>query len=303
MGSLENLKSLNRHKRLKRLRTLNYLMDWLRYNISTRSTIIIGVLLLLFFGFFLPFRAGKANNPNGNNSLKNLASAQVSNPASDNDLHRSTVLPAQTQTQSRTQTQKKTQAQTIAPTPEHSSKIKADFSNAIFVGDSITFGFKNSHNTPVKQDHVYAKIGAHVYEGIGLLGDNSDLIKSRCNGSVDYVFLMFGANDYGYDAKSYKQWYKELVEHSKKMFPDAKIILQSVMPMKSTPEQPQRNLEPEKMNRVVKTVAADENVKYLDVSQSIANAKSLLLADGLHFKPELYPLWISVIKANEKQLA
>jgi hypothetical protein len=190
----------------------------------------------------------------------------------------------------------------LSPKP-HIYNLKSDFSNAIFIGDSITFGFTKANNTPIKKDHVYAKIGAHVFEGSELLGENNEVITKRCNGSVDYVFLMFGANDYGYDLKSYKAWYEELIEHIKKMFPDARIVLQSVMPMKGTAKEPQRALEPEKLNRIVKTIAIEENTKFINISESIPNVHNLLLADGLHFKPELYPLWLAVIKSNEKQIS
>lgn len=180
--------------------------------------------------------------------------------------------------------------------------INADFSNVIFIGDSITYGFIRAHNTPVKNDHVYAKIGAHVFEGSKLLGYDINLIKKRCNGSVDYIFIMFGANDYSYDMKSYKIWYEDLVDHIQEMFPKAKIILQSVMPMKSTVKEPTRDQEPEKLNNVVKNIANEEKVQYIDISESIPDAYKYFLADGLHFKPELYPLWINVIRSKEEQL-
>lgn len=188
------------------------------------------------------------------------------------------------------------------PTP-HTQTIKSDFSNVIFIGDSITFGFINSHNTPVEKDHVYAKIGAHVFEGSSLLGNNIKLITNRCNGSVDYIFIMFGANDYGYNMTAYKNWYKELIEYIKEMFPNAKVVLQSVMPMNSTNEEPYRDQEPQKLNQIIKTVAIEENIQFMDVSNSIVTAKKLLSADGLHFKPEFYPLWINVIRSNEKQIS
>lgn len=181
--------------------------------------------------------------------------------------------------------------------------IESDFSNVIFIGDSITFGFIKANNTPIEKDHVYAKIGAHVFEGSKLLGNNIDLITNRCNGSVDYVFLMFGANDYGYNIKSYKTWYKELINHVRKMFPNAKIILQSVMPMKSTTKEPNRSQEPQKLNKIIKSIAMEENINYMNISDGIPNVQNLLVADGLHFKSELYPLWITEIRKNEKQIS
>jgi len=186
------------------------------------------------------------------------------------------------------------------PTP-HPQRIKSDFSNVLFIGDSITIGFINAHNTPVDKERVYAKIGAHVFEGSNLLGGNSNLIIDRCNGSVDYIFVMFGANDYGYKMSAYKNWYKELVKSIKQMFPNAQIVLQSVLPMNSTAAEPNRDQQPQKLNSVVKAVAIEENIQYLDVSNSIPNLRQLLHTDGLHFKPELYPLWITVIENNQKQ--
>lgn len=278
------------------LRTYKHVKKTMRWYLSLKTTIVTGLLFLLIFGFFLPLRAGKANNPTQSPDSR-AKETQIQTQTKTKTKTVPALVPS-TQTIVQAESQSRSSLSTVAPSRE----IKADFSNVIFVGDSITYGFKKSHNTAVNQGHVYAKIGAHVYEGAQLLGDNSNIIRSRCNGSVDYVFLMFGANDFGYDMNSYQKWYKELIESTKKMFPEAKIILQSVMPMKSTNDQPQRNLEPQKLNKIVKAVAGEENVKYLDVSNSIPNATNLLLSDGLHFKSELYPLWISVIKNNAKQL-
>ncbi|MGC7871406.1 SGNH/GDSL hydrolase family protein [Desulfosporosinus sp. SYSU MS00001] len=280
------------------LRTCKHVKKPIKWYLSLKTTIVTGLLFLLIFGFFLPLRAGKANNPTQSSDSK--VKETPTQTQTKTNTNTNTIPPSvpSTQTIVQAESQSRSSLSTVAPSKE----IKADFSNAIFVGDSITYGFKKSDNTAVNQGHVYAKIGAHVYEGAKLLGDNSDIIRSRCNGSVDYVFLMFGANDFGYDMNSYQKWYKELIEYTKKMFPEAKIILQSVMPMKSTIDQPQRNLEPQKLNKIVKAVAGEENVKYLDVSNSIPNATNLLRSDGLHFKSELYPLWISVIRNNAKQL-
>ncbi|WP_088187352.1 GDSL-type esterase/lipase family protein [Desulfosporosinus sp. FKA] len=275
-------------------RKYKYLKKPINWSLSLKATIVTGLLFLLIFGFFLPLRAGKANNPTQSPD----STAKETQTQTQTKTRTIPASAPSTQTIVQSESQSRSSLSTIVPSRE----IKADFSNVIFVGDSITYGFKKSHNTVVKQDHVYAKIGAHVYEGAKLLGDNSNIIRSRCNGSVDYVFLMFGANDFGYDMRSYQKWYKELIESTKKMFPESKIILQSVMPMKSTLDQPQRNLEPQKLNKIVKAVAAEEDVTYLDISKSIPNATNLLLSDGLHFKSELYPLWIAVIKNNVKQL-
>lgn len=179
-----------------------------------------------------------------------------------------------------------------------SVKLKDDFSNAIFVGDSITYGFIQTNNTPISKNNVYAKIGSHTFEGVKLLGNNADLIKSKSNGNVDYVFIMYGANDYGYDMSDYKRWYKELITHIKTMFPSAKIIVQSVLPIQNTSSEPNRSSQPQKLNKVVKEIAKEENVQYLDVAGNIYNINSLHMEDGLHFKAELYPLWVKVIKEN-----
>lgn len=254
------------------------------------------MLFVSIIAFLLHLNVGNANNYTVKNGLSQSSPETIVKPKPESDS-----IPALLPTPPSTATTTATPKDTVTPTP-YSHNINPDFSNVIFIGDSITYGFINAHNTPVDKDHVYAKIGAHVFEGSKLLGDNSELITNRCNGSVDYVFLMFGANDYGYNMSVYKNWYKGLIEYIKNMFPNAKIVLQSVMPMNSTNEEPKRDQEPKKLNNIVKTVAIEENVNFMDVSKSIANARKLLAADGLHFKPELYPLWISVIKNNEKQI-
>lgn len=190
-----------------------------------------------------------------------------------------------------------------APTAEPTSKkeankIKSDFSNAIFIGDSITYGFTQAGNNPIPKENVYAKIGGHVFEGTKFLGNDKELIKNRCKGSVDYVFIMFGANDYGYEMSNYKTWYKQLIQTVKGMFPDAKIVIQSVMPMNDTSNEPNRSAEPDKLNKVVQEISKEENVQYLDVANSIPNLKQMHVSDGLHFKAELYPLWTDVIRKN-----
>ncbi|KUO78406.1 MAG: hypothetical protein APF81_16905 [Desulfosporosinus sp. BRH_c37] len=241
-----------------------------------KKTIITILLLFILIIVILLHLNVEDENPNDKtikNSISELPSETISKPPLESEF-----IP------------------TLLPTPTPAThNIKPDFSNVIFIGDSITFGFINAHNTPVEKDHVYAKIGAHVFEGSKLLGDNSKMITDRCNGSVDYVFLMFGANDYGYNMNAYKNWYKELIKYIKQMFPNSKIVIQSVMPMNSTAKEPNRNQEPQKLNYIIKAVAIEEDVQFMDVSKFIPNAKKMLLEDGLHFKPELYPLWITAI--------
>jgi Lysophospholipase L1 and related esterases len=190
-----------------------------------------------------------------------------------------------------------------SPTAEPTSKkeannLKSDFSNAIFIGDSITYGFTQAGNNPVPKENVYAKIGGHVFEGAKFLGSDKELIQRRCKGSVDYVFIMFGANDYGYEMNSYKSGYKQLIHTVRGMFPNTKIVVQSVMPMSDTNDEPNRSAEPDKLNKVVKEISKEENVQYLDILSSIPNLKQMHVPDGLHFKAELYPLWVNVIKNN-----
>ncbi|MDP4126833.1 MAG: GDSL-type esterase/lipase family protein, partial [Bacillota bacterium] len=253
-----------------------------------KRTSIIRLLLFLgtLFIFLIHFRIGNVNNFNYSYAVKDViakspdeTSSQLKLDHIDNSESYTKMTPLLSPTSTST---------------THTINIKPDFSNVIFIGDSITFGFIKSANTPVNKDHVYAKIGAHVYEGSKLLGNNSELITKRCNGSVDYIFLMFGANDFGYNMSDFKKWYTELINDTKKMFPNANIVIQSVMPMNSTHEKPNRDQEPQKLNNVIKTIATAEHIKFLDVSTSIPNARNLLEADGLHFKKELYPLWLSV---------
>lgn len=270
----------------------------IRFRIS-RKVIITGLLIAMIFAFVLPHRVGKASDPQGVLIYYDKVPVPSSEQSSISSL--SQTSPPSRSTAALTQPMPMPNQNSITEVRSAQS-IRSDFSNAIFIGDSITYGFLKAPNTPVQKDHIYAKIGAHVFEGVKLLGNNTDLISSRCDGSVDYIFIMFGANDYGYDTNSYKKWYKDLVKHTKEMFPNAKIVLQSVMPMMSTSREPGRNLQPEKLNKVVKMVAAEENVNYLNLAKNINNARSFLLADGLHFKPDLYPLWIDVIRNNETQL-
>lgn len=175
---------------------------------------------------------------------------------------------------------------------------KAIFRNTAFMGDSIMeglqeYGFINKYT-------VFANKGDTVVKAIGY----SDKVISS---HPQHIVLLYGMNDIvSFNAvtqsdatENFKKNYIQLVEMLKQGLPNAKIYLQAPLSViDSIAIATNRNINMQnilKIREVIKEVANETNVVYMDIPQSVQNHEEYVEPDGIHYKYIFYKLWLNSI--------
>lgn len=184
---------------------------------------------------------------------------------------------------------------------KNSNQVKVDykaaFKNDVFLGDSISEGL-NFYDY-LDDNNVIAKKGMSISAAVGEMDTLVSLNPKN-------IYVLFGVNDMG--ATTSSQWigdkYTDLVHAIKSKLPDTNIYIQSIMPV--LPKVETRapyitNAHIIECNNKIIEMAKIENINYLDVA-SVANTnKDLYEGDGIHFKPQFYPLWLDYVISKTKK--
>ena len=169
-----------------------------------------------------------------------------------------------------------------------------EFNNAVFMGDSITVGFKSAKTIP--DDRIFAKSGITVGKGSELFADS--IIAKK----PPVIVISYGTNDAGYGTdyflKEFHNNYKKLIERFQKEIPGVKIYVNKIFPGSSTHSKTQteniivKNI-PTYNNELAK-IASETGVKMIDCT-GINNLQSYY-ANGLHFNTSFYKVWLEEMK-------
>ncbi len=170
------------------------------------------------------------------------------------------------------------------------SHSKADL---LFVGDSITEGGIWNEWFPTRTT---------ANRGIG--GDVSAEVLARMDAltaTANVVYLLIGTNDLTMRVKEGEivDTVRAILVGLRARFPEARIVIQSVMPRKANFRDRLRSL-----NARYVALAAELGVEYLDLWPVLGTPDGLLLKelslDALHLNGEGYRRWVEVL---EKDLA
>lgn len=183
-------------------------------------------------------------------------------------------------------------------------------STVAFIGDSRTQGLIMYNGLKEVQDYSY--IGLMVDMAITKEfvqtqdGKKITLLQDMKNKNIKSVYIMLGLNELGWSyPQVFKIKYKELINEIKKIQPNCKIYIQSIIPMtksKSDNDEIFNNKNVEKFNKLVKEVAKEENVTYLDVKSTLVDSQGYLpeeaSMDGVHLDIDYCEKWINYLKNN-----
>ncbi|HEY8889559.1 MAG TPA: GDSL-type esterase/lipase family protein [Clostridium sp.] len=162
------------------------------------------------------------------------------------------------------------------------------FNNDVFVGDSITYRMGSyGYMAPSK---LIAKGGATIVDIKNLL------IASKVK-SPKRVIIMCGVNNLGFDrlnVTNFKNLYNDLIVTAKKKYPKSKIIVEPIFKVNATCSRV-KNIEVAKCNTIIKGLATSNRITFLDTSSINVSSSSIRMADGLHFKPKFYSIWLAFI--------
>ena len=176
---------------------------------------------------------------------------------------------------------------------ETNSKVEFDETVA-FIGNSRTQGFIMYNGLTKVQDYTY--IGLMVDTAMTKEfvktgnGEKITLLQDMRNKDIKKVYIMLGINELGWSYPSvFKLKYEELIDEIRKVKSDCNIYVQSIIPVTKSKDQSDKifnNANVKKFNKLIKEVANEKNVKYLDVQSVLVNSEGYLpedaSTDGIH---------------------
>ncbi len=183
-----------------------------------------------------------------------------------------------------------------------------ELDDALFIGDSRTVGLFNICDKP--KATFYCSIGLNiqtVFETQAIALDNGNMgtvADALAQGhKFKRVFINFGTNEMGwpyYD--NFIGLYKQLVDKVREYSPDAKIYVESILPVTASRDAQGdaiNNTNVEKLNRYIKTFAEQNNCTYLQCDAAVKDKDGKLpedaSTDGIHMTIEYCKYWLNYI--------
>jgi lysophospholipase L1-like esterase len=191
----------------------------------------------------------------------------------------------------------------------------------VLAGDSLSLWFPPEL---LPSGNVWLNQGISGETSIGLLRR----LKLFDQTQPETIFVMIGINDLirGFSAETLLANYREIVQHLKRAHPQARIVVQSLLPhagsrllrsrqslthntaLKEDPAVPWvphlaivSNDSIRQLNQALASMARDEGVDYMDLHSYFTDAKGDLSAplstDGLHLSAKGYQVWRSRLQA------
>lgn len=273
-----------------------------RRRLKPQVKAIMGVLALLLVGFAV-FKAVSINKKNkvAAVALQSSSSSAVSSSEAPSSAAESSA-PAKKDNTGK----------------DESAPVNAGtfFDDACFMGDSLTVDFNNYKE--IGKAHVVGAIGVSSYRA---LNDHKVAINEK-KSDIGYmpervaavkpkkIYMMFGVNDLCWGdqmtEKKFIGYYGGLLDLLKKDCPQAKIYVQSIMPitaaMENQKKTPFTNKKVDQFNSALKKLSAEKGCKYLDVASIVRGSDGKLPAgvsdDGIHLKYGKYKLWLKYLMEN-----
>ena len=178
--------------------------------------------------------------------------------------------------------------------------------DVLFLGDSITEMWDRN-----QWDSHFGKYRAANF-GIG--GDHTGNVLWRLqNGAMDklrpkVVVLLIGTNNFGLCGENPAQVFdgiRSVVASLRQLYPDAKILLNAVLPVEQQPDHPRRT-NVAALNRQVATLDDGKRVFYRDYGplflQPDGTISPQTMPDFLHLTPAAYRSWADALQPDIARL-
>ncbi|GEM_PF-5802300 len=177
------------------------------------------------------------------------------------------------------------------------------FEDCVFIGNSRTLDLKEYGLVK----NVYASVGVNVSTVYTKCtpGSSRPIMDEIGRKHFDKYFLQFGENECGWPSEStFVAKYKKIIDDIKKKDPRADIYLQSMIPIsKAASDKAEFDCTNERIdtfNSLIKQLAKDEGVYYIDVASSFKDRKGNLpddaAYDGVHLNKKSCEKWLDVIE-------
>lgn len=274
-----------------------------RFRITKRGKIVftlLAALLIFALVFALRMHAGVVYSSTNPENSKTNTSVEINRQddktndgfdSKDEDL---LVITKSNYSES-AKTSTDTSSNKKSTEPEIDEKF---FSNALFIGDSITEGI--SAYGFLDKTNVLAVKGLTVLKA----EKEMDTIVKR---KPDRIYILLGSNDllYGMDSEKFSSQYIEFIQHIKEKLPETKLYIQSIFPVSREVESKKPMLSNSRIdifNKDLKKMAEQQGIGYIDISGLLKDASGIMnkdyTSDGIHVKYKFYSIWLDYIKRN-----
>ena len=304
-----------------------------RKKIKKRARVIksiVGVFCLGILGFVTVWsfnNAIKGFKDSGGSTAETVTTVQTSAPDSQSGEDASSEEKEPDSSAASNDTSTEDSAEVTAPEPDSqpdesiglgeegyvfptAAEIDDDFSDAVFIGNSLTVGLSMNCGKPLAT--FYASTGLNVQtvwnsETIkldnGEMGTAFDALQQQ---QFSRVFVMFGINEVGWPYwDAFRTQYEDVINKIRQLQPNAQIYIESVLPVSSLAVNTNEvftNTKIDALNEVIKEAAQNTGVTYLDINSQLKDSSgSLPLAastDGIHLMKDYCMIWLKYLADN-----
>lgn len=267
---------------------------------------LMPLIILITIGCFIGNNILEKNNTQENNNGQD-SSAIVSDEPQDEPQNEPQNNPND---ESQQDEPKQEEPQNEIPNNSPNNSNTQFNSSVAFIGDSRTQGFIMYNGLKDVQDYSY--IGLMVDTAVTKKfvktgnGEKITLLQDMANKNIETVYIMLGVNELGWSyPQVFKTKYGELIDEIRKIKPNCKIYVQSIIPMtksKSETDGIFNNTNVNTFNNLIQELAKEKNVTYLDVKSALVDANGYLpeeaSSDGVHVDKEYCKKWFEYLKNN-----
>ncbi|MEG1999785.1 MAG: GDSL-type esterase/lipase family protein [Evtepia sp.] len=193
--------------------------------------------------------------------------------------------------------------------PESAAVSDDYFADAIFIGNSRTEGFVLYSG--LSNVRALDAIGLTVKTAfskplITMDGQKLTVMDALAKQSFSKVYIMLGMNELGWVYGSvFQEDYGKIIDRIREINPNATIFIQSILPVskeKSASHPTDNNPRIAEYNNLLRDLANEKNVYFLNVAEAIADENGDLPADastdGMHLIPDYCKKWLAYLKTH-----
>lgn len=180
------------------------------------------------------------------------------------------------------------------------------FSDAVFVGDSLTVGFQ-MYSDLVDADFLSGT--ALSVTGLGSMdapGGGGSILDRIQTDEYKKFYIMLGINELiePSNKEAFIGKYGSVIDTVKATHPEAYIYIQSILPVSQTEDAKGRlrNDYIRDFNNGLEQLAVEKGAYYLDIASSLADENGFLpensSVDGIHLNQEYYTKWLDYLKTH-----
>ena len=248
--------------------------------------------------------SGSSSSSTSSSTTSSSSSSSESSGSSDSDSSTGSVDSGSSDTSS-------SEPESTDPTvPESEYAPLSYFDDAVFIGDSVSYGLSYYGVFPAEQVLAEQSVNLETVlyktpftDTEGNYVSAYDAVVSR---HPNKVYIMLGANGIEWlsDTKMIEM-YDTFLTKLLELLPDADFFIQSVLPVtKALDENPNRDLTNAKINTFnadLKQLAKSKGVHYLDVASAFKDENGYLPdeaspQDGMHFSAKYYQTWLEYLR-------